>query len=276
MLNPYLAVVLATIIWGSTGIFIKYLNLPPTTIAFFRMVIPAFILFIYFKIKKVNLFRDSVKLILLVSSIGVVDMLFYFIAYTKTSIANSLITLYTWPIFATIFSAIFLREKLGVRNIFLLIVSFIGVILVYLGNSLSLTNKDFVGITSMLVSAALFAVMIIIFKKLSITHSNFEIIFYHNMIGAVVFLPFLFINRPLPTITQSGVAVVYALLIGFLAYIPYFFGLKYIKTSSISLLSYLEVVSGILFGIILLHETLMPNTIIGGVLIVGSTLLIKR
>src|SRR3989338_2067040 len=199
MFNPYLAVIITTIIWGLSGVFIKYLGLPPTTIAFFRVFIPAIILYPYFKLKKINIFRDSLRLIFLVSFIEAVSFLFYFISYENTSIANAVTILYTWPIFAVIFSFIFLKEKLPKQNIFALIIAFIGVVAVYAGNNISFSDKDFIGISSMLISAALTGIPIIIFKKLSATHSKYEMIFYHNFIGAIAFMPFLFINRPLPT-----------------------------------------------------------------------------
>lgn len=276
MINPYFALILATVIWGSAGVFIKYLNLPPTTIAFFRLFVPAIILYTYFKIKRANLFKDSLKLIFLVSSIEVISFLFYFISYKNTSIANAVTILYTWPIFAVIFSVIFLKERISARNIFALLLAFVGVVMVYLGSTVSFSDKDFIGITSMLISAALSGITILIFKKLSDRHNNFEMIFYQNFMGAIVFFPFLFINKPFPTTGQFVVGFIYAILIGLLAYIPYYFGLKHLKASVVSLISYLEVVSGILFGVLLLHETLTLNIIAGAVLIIVSALLITR
>ena len=44
---PYLEVIIAAIIWGSTGVFVKFLALPPTTITFFRLAIPTLCLFIF-------------------------------------------------------------------------------------------------------------------------------------------------------------------------------------------------------------------------------------
>ncbi len=274
--NPYLSVALATIIWGSSGIFIKYLNLPATTLAFFRTAVPTLILCSYFGIKKINPFRKDLRLILLASFISALSFFFYFVAYNRTSIANSLVTLYTWPIFALIFGTFFLKEKTSIRNTFLIASSFVGTIFIYFGNSISFSNNDFIGITSMLISAISYAIIIMIFKKLSATHSSYEIIFFDNFMPAIAFTPFLFINTQFPTTNQSIVAVTYALVIGLLAYILYYFGLRHLRTSTISLLSYLEVVSGILFAVVLLNEVLTWNIVLGGVLIIGSALMIKK
>lgn len=47
VMNPYWEVMVASVIFGTTGIFVKYLNLPPTSIAFFRLVVPTIIIGIW-------------------------------------------------------------------------------------------------------------------------------------------------------------------------------------------------------------------------------------
>ena len=70
--NPYLEVVLAAIIWGSTGAFVKYLDLPPATMSFFRLAISNIIFFYFLSVKKIPLFRGINKLILFASSLNVI------------------------------------------------------------------------------------------------------------------------------------------------------------------------------------------------------------
>ena len=91
--------------------FIKLINLPATTITFFRMFVPVAILLGYFCWKKIKLFKGNYGYLLLASSFNAVRMFLYFLAYLYTSVGNAVIMLFTWPIFATIFSAIFLKEK---------------------------------------------------------------------------------------------------------------------------------------------------------------------
>ncbi len=275
-LNPYLEVILAGILWGTSGIFIKILNLPPTTISFFRLAIPALILRIYFLIKKKKLKYSNNKLMLLASSLNAIRVFFYFVGFTLTSIGNAVIILYTWPIFATILSIIFLKEQISKKNILLLSTAFIGIILIYLNKEISFANKDFLGMSSMLLSAIIYSSTIVIFKKESLTHSKFEIIFYQNLTGAILFLPFIIINRPIPTLPKISIATIYAILIGLVGYTLFFSALKKIKTFTASMLSYTEVISGIIFGIIIFKEILTLNMIIGGILIIMSTTMIKK
>ena len=195
MANPYLEVVLATIVFGTSGVFVKYLNLPATTLAFFRCFVPAVLIFGYFLINKRNLFRGNYKNMLFASTLNAIRMFFYFIAYNFTSIGNAVIMLYTWPIFASLFGTIILKEKITKKNRFLLSLAFIGIVLVFLNKEISFGNKDFIGMGAMLLAAMIYSLSFVIFKKELKTYTHFETVFYQNLVGAVVFIPFLFINH---------------------------------------------------------------------------------
>ena len=247
MLNPYLGVIFAAIIWGSAGVFIKYLNLPPATITFFRVFIPTIMLLLFFIARKQNIFKKYNKTILLASSLNAISYFFYFAAYTYTSLTNSLIMLYTWPIFATLLSSLLLKEKVSGKNIFLLGLCFTGTILIYSNEALSLANKNIIGMSSMLISALAYSLAIVLYKKTSENFSQFELIFYQNLVGSIIFLPFLFINKPLPSLAQTSAAIFYAVVIGIVGYALFFSALKRIKASIASMLSYIEVISGVLF-----------------------------
>lgn len=274
-LNPHLEVIIAASMWGLSGVFIKILNLPPTSVSFFRMAIPTLILSIFFLIKKQKLFKGNNKLMLIASSMNAFRSFLYILAFTLTSIANSVVMLYTWPIFTTIFSAILLKEKVSRRNALLLFVAFLGVIFVYLGKQFSFANKDIIGMSAMLVSAAVYSLTIIIFKKVSEDYSKLETVFYQNLVGAIVFIPFIFINQA-PSLFQTGIGITYATLSGLIAYSFFFSALKQIKASTVSFLSYIEVVSAIAFGILIFKELLTWNVVVGGALIIGSAIMLRK
>ena len=70
--NPHFEVIFTAIIWGSTEAFVKYLDLPPAIMSFFRLAIPNIIFFYFLSVKKIPLFRDNNKLILFASSLNVI------------------------------------------------------------------------------------------------------------------------------------------------------------------------------------------------------------
>lgn len=275
-LNPYFEVILAAIIWGSTGFFVKTLDLPPTTMAFFRLAVPTLLLFIFFSFTKVKLFEGNNKMMLIASSLNAVRMFLYFVGFTFTTIGNAVILLYTKPIFVVLLSLFFLKEKIPARNYFYLILSFVGTAFVLMGNEFSIQNEDSIGMVAMLFSALIVAIATTIYKKESDKYSKFEMVFYQNLVGAFVFIPFIFINIPVPNIQQVSIASVYAILIGIVGFGLFFSAIKRIKLSTASILSYVEVVSGVLFGIIFFNEILTWNIVIGGTLIVTSSILLKK
>ncbi|MBI5635439.1 DMT family transporter [Candidatus Micrarchaeota archaeon] len=275
-LNPFAEAILAGIIFGSSGAFVKYLNLPPTTISFFRLAVPTLILLAFFAVKKTRLFRGDNKLMLIASTINAARIFLYFIGFTYASIANAVIVLYTWPIFATILGGIALKEKIDKKTILALAVAFAGIAFAYWGKQFSFADKDFLGMTAIILSSLGYAVTFIIYKKESKKYSNLETVFYQNVVGAIVFLPFLFINSPFPTIGQIGVSVFYAALIGLVAFALVFSALKKLKASTTAILSYLEVVSAIILGVLLFNESITWNMAVGGFLILSSTLFLTK
>jgi drug/metabolite transporter (DMT)-like permease len=276
-LNPYLEVIIAAIIGGTNGVFIKLLNLPPTTISFFRLAIPVIGLFIYFKIKKIKLFDiENKKLLLLVSFVFGIKTMLMVLGLQLTPLSTAIIVLYTWPIFTTIFSSIILKEKIAARNIYLLALAFIGIIFIFFNQTVSFANLEFLGLFLMLLTAALHALVVVFFKQELGRSSKYKTIFYQNFLGFFMFLPFIFINQPYPTLMQTGFGVTYGLLIGLILYIFFFSALKNIKASTASHLMYIEVISAVLFGVIIFKDVLTWNSLVGGVLIIASAYFLKK
>lgn len=274
--NPYFEVIIAAIIWSTNGVFIKSLNLPSTTMAFFRLAIPTIILFTYFKIKKVKLFEDKNKfLMLFISFVVGIKTLLFMLGVQLAPLSTVVIVSYSWPIFVTILGILILKEKIVTRNIFLLLLAFIGIILIFFNQNITFENSVFLGLFLILIMAILHAFMVVLFKRESNKISKYKIVFYQNFLGFFMFLPFIFVN-PIPSIGQTGVAITYAVFCGLIGYIIFFSALKRINASVASHLSYVEVISAVLFGIILFKEVLTWNIVVGGLLIISSTYLLKR
>lgn len=271
--NPHIEIIIAALIWGSTGAIVKVLKLPPTTITFFRFAVPAITMVILFLCTDRRYLKSNNKLMLLASALNALRMPFYFASFMLTTIANAIIILYTWPIFVTILSTVFLKEKISRRNIIQIFLAFLGILTIYSNKGLTFADKDFLGMSSMLLSAFVYSFTVIIYKKESHKHSKYEIIWYQNIIGAFVFLPFLFINHPFPTSGQFFLLTGYACLIGVIGFSLFFSALKIIKASVAVLFTYFEVISAILLGLIFFKEAISWNIFVGGLLIMGSTII---
>jgi drug/metabolite transporter (DMT)-like permease len=141
ILNPYFKVITAALLWSTSGIFIRVLKLSPGIFSFYRMAIPALFLFIFLKIKKEKLIKGSIRLLLLGSLLNAARLFLYYISFNYTSLGNAIIILYTWPVFMTILGFIFLKERINLRNIVLLITTFLGIIVVFIKKGFSFQDR---------------------------------------------------------------------------------------------------------------------------------------
>lgn len=275
MIKPYFEVLLAAAIWGSSGVFVKSMACEPVVITFFRLAIPPIFLIIYSVIAGKKLFRNISKEMWIASFLNALGVYLFILAFSMTAIGNVTIILYTWPIFATILSIIFLKEKAKRRTLVLLTAAFVGILLVFIDKDFSFSDQDFVAMLAVLAAAFLSAIAVVMFKKGLETYSPVQTVFYQNMIGGVVYLPFLIIHAPIP-LKDSIIGISYGMIIGVVACLLFFSALRTIAPSKAFTLTYFEVVIAIILGRVFFNETLPLNAIVGGLIIISSIVLLKR
>ena len=273
---PYLKIILAALIWGSSGAFIKYVDLHPVVLTFFRVAVPVLLIGLFTNWKDVKTISLGSRILIIASSLNVIRLILYFIGFLNAPIGNAVIILYTWPVFAVLLSRFYLYEPLPVKNILLLIVAMTGIVFIHLDKRISFDNEVFIGTTAMLLSAFVYAVTVVLYKKESPKYSNWSIVFHQNFIGAVVFTVIFLFFPEKPNLEENMIAVLYAFLVGVIGYGLFFSALKEIKASTASVMAYIEVISAVLFGVYLFNETLTWNVVIGGLLIIGTSFLLKK
>lgn len=272
----YLFIITAAIIFGSSGVLVKIVDLPVSSITFFRMCVPFLLMSALFLIKSTPFPSLKDRYMILASLLNAARMFFFFAGYTYGNISTTVILLYTWPVFTTIWSAMFLGEHITLRRIVFFLATLTGVALININQTLSLSDSGFTGMVCILISAFLYSMTIVIFKSKSTTYTPWQTVWFQNLLGTFIFLPLIFINHPRPEIWQAGLASTYAILIGVVGFGLFFYGLRKIDASRASFLTYIEVVSGILFGVAFFNEVLSWNVIIGGLLVVLSAIALSR
>jgi drug/metabolite transporter (DMT)-like permease len=269
--SPYLKVILAGVLFGFSASLIKWISLPTTSLLSIRLAIPTIVVLLFIFIKKKKI-RFNWRLVI-ASILNSSRLYFYILGFVLIDIGTAVIILYTWPIFTYIFSVFLLKEKIQRKNLYLLITAFVGIVIVYINQDFSLANINFIGMSAILFSSILYALSVVLFKK--VDYSKTENLFYQNILGGFLFLPFVFVNQPLPTPYQWSLSIFYSLLIEIICYLLFFSALKKIKASTASHILYIEVVSAIICGILFFNESLTINNIIGGSLILFSAFMIK-
>lgn len=270
------AVVLCALIAGTNGILIKYMSSMSTgTIGWFRAIVPTlFVLPSLYKKSELQL-NGNYKMLILASLINAGRMYLYLIAFTYTSIGNAVVLFYTYPLFVAALESLYLKQKMSRKQLLLSGVAFAGIIVTYAGKPFSFESNDFIGMLAAVGASMGYAVTVILFKREAQNFSKNQLIFYQNIAGVLVFLPFL-VGIGDAHLDHVGVGVIYGLIIGIGVFKLFFFGLKYLPAATATSLMYLEVVSAIALGYFILDENLTLYMIFGGGLIVCSSWLISR
>ncbi len=266
------AVILCGLIAGSNGVLIKYMSsMSAGSIGFFRTFIPALFLLVLLLKREESLWRGNTKKMMLASTINAGRMYLYLIAFIYTSIGNAVVLFYSWPIFTALIGMVYLKEKVSLKHMLLLLTAFLGLVLIYSEKTFSFQDRDFIGMIAAVGAALGYSITVVIFKSESDNYHRNELIFFQNLVGVFVFIPFLFFNFPTIEIPHLGMAVFYAFLIGVVVFSLFFYGLKHLKASTASSLMYMEVVSAIAIGVIFLGESMSMRMVIGGIMILVSS-----
>ncbi len=240
------------------------------------MTLPALGIGLYLKYSGVKIFRQKSPKMLLASGLNAFRLYFYFIAYIYTSVGSAAILFYCFPMFVALMGYFFLGEKLSKRQWFFLFLAFIGLVISYSHLSFSFENNDFIGMSSALVAGVVYASTVIIFKSESQNYNSNEIVFYQNILGMFVFLPFFVNGYSDVSMHDLGICILYTFVTGFVVFKLFFIGLKYLEASIASSIMYLEVASAIILSYLILGETLNANMVVGGLIIIISSFMISR
>ncbi len=179
---------------GTLGFFTRMVEgIDLLTLVFFRAILAALFIFGFLWItgKTRQLIPHNIGLLLL-NAICQGGMMVTFIwAILNTSISNTVVINHTAPIFAIIFSRIFLRETIRHSTIISIAISFIGMLLIIDFSDFSMQSETAFGDMMALASGICFAGSMVSGKILTRTNSSAGITFWQMALTTVALLPFI-------------------------------------------------------------------------------------
>lgn len=277
----FLWIAIASIIWGSNGVIVNWINLPTIAIVFFRTLFASISLFVgIILMRKQNLLRvRNVKGFIFIGVNLGVGVVLLFQSMRLIPIAQTVLLNYTGPVFVTLLAPLFLKERFEKKILFPLGLSVIGILLISLPQvSFDPTHGSFLGTMYALASSLSYTAFIVVSKKTLRDASGFSMAFYSYAVATIVLAPFVaFGNLPSDAVTWVLLLFLGVISAG-VGMTIYFFGLSALKAQEAVVLTYLEPVSSIFFGYLLLSQQPTWYMITGGVLIIfaGYFLAYKR
>ena len=270
----------AMFIFGTIGIFVRNIPLPSSIIALARGIIGTLFLIIFTRIKKIRISYEEIKnnlVILCLSGMLIgIHWIFLFEAYHHTTVAVATLCYYLAPVFVIIASPFVLKEKLSLKQGVCVAVALVGMIFVSgIFKRESMGNFQITGVLFGLGAAVIYATVIILNKHLK-QISSYAMTIMQLGIAVAVLTPYTLLTQNMGELTFSFMTIILLGVVGIvntgITYGLYFSGIKELKAHTIAIFSYIDPIVAIFLSIIILREKPDIFTIIGGALILGSTL----
>lgn len=134
--------------------------------------------------------RPAFKLHVIRSALTAVMMYCFFFGLTRVPLAQAIGLTFIAPIIALFLASPFLGERIGANSKFAALLGFGGVMVVVGGDLLRMNAEtDLLGVSAMLAFAVMYAVNLILQRKLALIAKPMEITFYQNTIVLLLMTP---------------------------------------------------------------------------------------
>lgn len=278
-----ITMVVSMVIFGTIGIFRRYIPLPSGVIAFARGLVGTLFLLVFLRIQKQKLDWPSIKrnLVWLAASgaaLGVNWMLL-FEAYQYTSVATATLCYYMAPIFVILASPVFLKERLTWKKLACVGVAAVGMALVSGVLEVGISFSETKGILFGLGAAVFYAAVILLNRNIG-GLSAYDKTIVQLGTSAAVLVPYILLIEHPEHIDLTAVTPVLLLLVGVfhtgVAYALYFGSMDALSAQTVALLGYIDPIVAVILSAVVLRETVSPPEIAGAVLVLGAAITGER
>jgi len=273
-----LSLLSAMLIFGTIGIFRKYIPLPSGLVAFSRGLIGMLFILLIMAIRKEKMDWKAIKpnfLFLSVSGMMIgINWILLFESYRFTTVATATLCYYMAPLFVMLAAPFVLKERITLKKGLCMLVALVGMVLVS-----GVLDTGFSGIRELKgvlfgLGAAVFYASVILLNKKIHNVSAFPKTAIQLGFAALIILPYTLIVENLPQ-APTPATVILLLVVGVvhtgISYALYFGSMKSLPAQTIVLFSYLDPIVAILLSVLLLQEPMTLLSGIGAILILGST-----
>lgn len=267
---------LSAAIFGTIGIFRRWLPLPSGVLAMIRGFLGAASMVALLLLRRQKPAWEPVKknlwkLVISGAMIGF-NWILLFEAYRYTTVAVATLCYYMAPIIVLLVSPLLLKEKLTLRKGVCVFAALGGMVLVsgVIGGANTVSAK---GILLGLGAAALYAAVVLTNKTIRGVPAIEKTAVQLFSAGAVL-VPYVLLAEEVPAGTFTLSVILLTLVVGLvhtgLAYALYFGSMDRLSAQTVALFSYIDPVVAVLLSALLLKEPMGVWEAIGTVLVIGA------
>ena len=263
-------------IFGTIGIFKKYIQMPSSVIAMSRGLIGMLFLLVFilfFKRRKIS--SSSVKknfLLLLISGVLIgVNWILLFEAYRYTTVSTATLCYYMAPVFVMLFSPLIFKEKFTFKKAICALGATIGMCII--SGIFGDASSSPLGIICGLSAAILYASVVIINKFITDIADEEKTLIQLGAAG-VSLVPYVLLTESLFSISADATSVILLVIVGVIhtgfAYTLYFGSINKLKVQTAAMFSYIDPVVALILSALILKEEFTLMHLIGSILILGA------
>ena len=266
-------------VFGTIGIFVRWIGLPSSVIALVRGAVGAAFLLLLARFRHAPIDRAALRrrwqLLLLSAAMMSFNWITLFEAYRYTTVATATLCYYMAPIFVTLISPVLLKERLTARKLLCVFLALAGMVFVSGVPQSGLPGpSEAKGILLALCSAALYAGVILINKYLAGVPA-YDRTLLQLACAAAVMIPYILLTEDLSAMSVTPLGAVLLLIVAVFhtgwCYALYFGSMTVLSAQTVALFSYIDPIVAILLSALLLREPLGWSGILGAALVLGST-----
>ena len=276
-MNATFKLTLSMVIFGTIGVFRRYIPLPSSLVAMTRGLIGMLFLLLVMLLRRGGMNRAAVRkrlglLCLSGAAIGV-NWILLFEAYNYTSVATATLCYYLAPMFVILVSPLVVGERLTAKKLICVLTALLGMVFVSGVLESGGGSSDLKGVLLGLGAAVLYASVVLMNKQLGDVPAYDRTIVQLGS-SAAVLLPYVLLTEDMGALTFTPGTIGLLLVVGIvhtgIAYALYFGSLMQLKAQTAAILSYIDPVVAVLLSALVLREHMSLLSGLGAVLVLGA------
>ncbi len=271
--------ILSMAIFGTIGLFVRYIPLSSGEIALYRAVLAGILIGAYLLVTKQKIPFSAIKKeipLLLFSGIAMgLNWILLFEAYKHTTVSLATLSYYFAPVMVTVACPILFRERMTGMQGLCFLMSTVGLVLITGIGEIG-DGSHLIGILLGLGAAAFYATVILLnkfIKKVDGIHRTF----LQFLAAIAILIPYVAFTGGMHLGSLDGIGWVCLLVVGLIhtgvTYCLYFSSLKELPGQKAAILSYIDPLVAVLVSVCVLGESMNGWQVLGGALILGFALL---
>ena len=243
-------------------------DLPSFQKTFFRNLVSCIIAAIFIIKNKESFFgkKDIQKILILRSIFGTIGIVLNFYAIDKLVLSDANMLNKLSPFFVIIFSALFLKEKINIKQSIAIIIAFLGALFIIKPTFNLDIIPSLLGVLGAICAAAAYTCLRVLGGK----EKHYTVVFYFSLFSTIVIFPFMIVVYKSMTMIQ----LVYLILAGIFASIGQFgvtLAYKYAPSKEISIFDYSNIIFSAIISLVIFGVLPDYLSVIGYLIIFGAS-----